>query len=170
MLKLKEVGKDITVDDSISDPQPEITQSSEQSPSGDKQSFSWAVHPMMLEIAKRDAEREIEDLFKQRIEAEVEYLTISRTVQKMKVPLADQITCVEEHTKLVSEKAKMLTKEAEKLKNCREDIASSDEAAKLQKKVCKYTSYFLVQLLSLLVILGVFMFQISPNYVELVPT
>lgn len=163
VLKLKEIGKDISVDDSDSNTQPEITENSEQFPSDDKQNFSWAVHPKMLEIAKRDAEREIEDLFKQRIEAEVEYLTISRTVQKMKVPSMDRITCLDD-------KAKMLKKKAEKLENRCEEIASSDEALKLQNKVCKYTLYFLVQLLLLLVILGAFEFQISPNYVELVPT
>ncbi|KAL8505371.1 hypothetical protein ACS0TY_016563 [Phlomoides rotata] len=167
VLELKEIGKDISVDGSVSDAQPEITESSEQFPSGDKLNFSSAVHPKMLEIGKRDAEREIEDLCKQRIEAEVEYLTISRTIQKMKVPLVDRITCLEEHKKPVSEKATMLKKKSEKLeKNSCEDI----EALKLQKKVCKYTSFFLVQLLSLLAILGVFTFQISPNCGEFVPT
>lgn len=163
MLKLKEIGKDISLDDSVSDTQPEIMENPEQFPSGDKQNLSWAVHPKMLETAKRDAEREIEDLFKQRIEAEVEYLMISRTVQKLKVPSVDRFNCLDD-------KAKMLKKKTEKLENRCEEIASSAEELKLQNKVCKYTLYFLVQLLLFLVILGVFVFQISPNYVELVPT
>ncbi|KAI3466364.1 hypothetical protein Pfo_023027 [Paulownia fortunei] len=189
VLKFKEISEDASVDDSASDTHREFTDaeqklletSSEQFPSGEGvQSFSRAVQSGVVEIANRDVETELEDLFKRRIEAEVEYLAISRTIQKLRVAAVDQITILEEQKAPASvqsqilyklgDKATMLKKDAEKLENFCEDIASADETLKLQKRVCKYTSYFFVQLLSLLVILGVFIFELSPNYVEVVPT
>ncbi|GER56978.1 WPP domain-interacting protein [Striga asiatica] len=54
--------------------------------------FSPGLQPKELEIAKGELETELEDLFKQKIEAEVEYLTISRTVQKLTICAVDQNT------------------------------------------------------------------------------
>ncbi|CAA2976926.1 Hypothetical predicted protein [Olea europaea subsp. europaea] len=126
---------------------------------------------------------ELEDFFRLKIEAEVEYLAISRTVQKLRVESVDQITLLREKTTLASEqaqmmnmlentknKASMLKKEADKLVNSCEDIACADEKMKLQMGICKYTSYFLVQLVMLVLILGFFIFHISPNYSWVVPT
>ncbi|KAK6154513.1 hypothetical protein DH2020_008761 [Rehmannia glutinosa] len=183
VLKFKEIGKDASVDGSVSDTQPDFTdvehKSSEQFPSGvGVQSFPRDLQSQEVEIAIRDVEAELEDLFKQRIEAEVEYLAISRTVQKLKVAAVDQTIISEEQKAPASEliqnklgeKATMLKKDAEKLQIFCEDIASAHETLKLQKSVCKYTSYFFMQLLLLFIILGVFIFQLSPNYVEVVPT
>ncbi|KAI3456737.1 hypothetical protein Pfo_013400 [Paulownia fortunei] len=192
VLKFKEISRDISVDDSVSDLCTEFIDveqklqntSSERLPYGDGvQTFSRAVQSEVVETENRDVETELEDLFKQKIEAEVEYMAISRTVQKLRVAAVDQITVLEEQKALASEqtqildklgdaenKAAMLKKEAEKLENFCEDIASADETLKLQMRVCKYSSCFFVQLVLLVVILGFFIFQLSPNYAEVVPT
>ncbi|KAK6149476.1 hypothetical protein DH2020_017001 [Rehmannia glutinosa] len=187
--KIKEVSEDISVDDSVSDLGTEFIDdkqklqkmSAELLPYSEVvQSFSQAVQSEVT--GNRDAERELEDLYKQKIEAEVEYMAIARTVQKLRVDV-DQITVLEEQKALASEqtqildklgvaenKAAVLKKEAEKLENICEDIASADEIIKLQNRVCKYSSCFFVQLVLLVVILGVFIFHLSPTYVEVVPT
>ncbi|KAM3396460.1 WPP domain-interacting protein 2 [Capsicum galapagoense] len=129
-------------------------------------------------------ESEFEGLFRQKIEAEVQYLTISRTTQTLKSAAVDQLTLLEEQKTLASEqarmvhvlgdaeaKAAMLKTQAEKLESYCEDLASStDEKLKLQKKVCKYSSCLLIQLVLLAVVIGLFLMQIAPDHAELVPT
>lgn len=129
-------------------------------------------------------ESEFEGLFRQKIEAEVQYLTISRTIQTLKSAAVDQLTLLEEQKTLASEqarmvhvlgdaeaKAAMLKTQAEKLESYCEDLASStDEKLKLQKKVCKYSSCLLIQLVLLAVVIGLFLMQIAPDHAELVPT
>ncbi|KAL6544602.1 hypothetical protein OROMI_023464 [Orobanche minor] len=169
--KFKEIGKDTSADGSLSDTQLDFTimENFEQFPSGeDVLTLSRTRQYELSGIAKRDVEAELENLFKQRIEAEVEYLAISRSIRKPRV--GDQSNTPEEQ-KSAASKLTANKLEDTVLKNLREDVASGDENLKLQKSVCKYTSCFLVQLLSLLfIVFGVFMFRLSRNYDEVVPT
>ncbi|XP_073026534.1 WPP domain-interacting protein 2-like [Primulina eburnea] len=125
-----------------------------------------------LEAVNRDVETEIEDLFKRKIEADVEHLAISRTVLKLRDGV-DQFNILEERRTLPSDMVKkdsMLEKEAKRLETFCDDTASADETLKLQTRVCKYTSCFFIQLVLLVVILVVFTFQESPKYTGVVPT
>ncbi|KZV22142.1 WPP domain-interacting protein 2-like [Dorcoceras hygrometricum] len=67
-------------------------------------------------------------------------------------------------------KAVMLNKEAEQLEKFCEDVVSADETLKLQNRVYKYTTCFFMQLVSLAFVLGIFMFQLAPKYVDNIPT
>lgn len=165
LLKFKEIGKDVSVDDAIP-------------------GLSTELQSEVVELENRAVEAEIEELFKKKIETEVQYMAISGKVQKLRVAAVDHITVLEERKALASEqtqllhkvghaenKAVMLKKEAEKLeRNCEDIVASADETLKLQKRVCKYSSCFFVQLVMLVLTLFVFVFQLSQNYVEIVPT
>lgn len=144
--------------------------------------FSFAPQSEVLETENRHAETEIENLYMQKIEAEVEFLSLSRAFQNLR-EIVDHITILEEQKTLASKqtqilnklgdtkkKAVMLNKEAEKLEKYSEDIACADETLNLQDRVCKYTTCFFMQLISLALILGIFMFQLSPKYVDKVPT
>ncbi|KAL7130684.1 hypothetical protein ABFS83_13G150500 [Erythranthe nasuta] len=189
VLKYKELGKDVPVDDSILDLCTEFidveqklqTTSSRQLPCGESEDSSLGVESDVVERENRDLEVEIEELFKQKIENEVECMVLSRSANKMRAASAvDQITVMEEQAseqtvildKLehAENKAAMLKKEAEKLERICEDIASVDETLKLQNRVCKYSSCFFVQLVMLALALAVFVYQLSPNYDEVVPT
>ncbi|KAL0399036.1 UNVERIFIED_CONTAM: WPP domain-interacting protein 2 [Sesamum radiatum] len=187
LVKIKEISKDFPVDDSVPDLHTEFIDVEQklQETSSDRrvpQGCSPALQSDVIETANRDVETELEDLFKQKIKAEVEYLVISRMVQKLKAAAGNHITVWEEQKALVSEqiqildklgdaenKALMLKKQAQKLESFCEDIASADETLELQKRVCKYSSCFFLQLVLLVIILSV-LFQLSPNYVEVVPT
>lgn len=130
----------------------------------------------------RDNESELEGLYRQKIEAEVEYLTVSRAVKKLRVAAVEQVNLLEEQKKLASEqaqivkklgdtelKAAMLKTQAKELENSCEDIMSIDVMLKLQKRICKYSTCFLLQL-ALLAVLGLFLLQIPYDFTGIVPT
>lgn len=131
----------------------------------------------------QEMETELEGLFKQKIEAEVEYLAISRTILNLRVAAVDQITFLEEQKTLASEqdqmlnnledagnKASKLKRRAEKLETCCGEIVEADEILKLQKRVCRFTSCFFIQLVLLFIVLGLFVLQLAPHYNGVVPT
>ncbi|KAK6934695.1 hypothetical protein RJ641_034850 [Dillenia turbinata] len=114
---------------------------------------------------------ELESLFKQKIESEVEYLTISITMQKLRAALRDQIALLEEQKSLAQEqekvfnklgqtesKAQVIKKQAEEKTYC-DSILVSEEAVKMQKK-----------LILLLLVLGLFLLNLMSPSTEVVPT
>lgn len=129
----------------------------------------------------RDMEIELEGLFRQKIEAEVEYLAISRTIQKFRVAVVDQITILEEQksnqARIMSNledteaKAAILKGLSEKLENYGANIVIADETLKLKSGVCKHVSCFFLQLILLVFILAVFLGQLHPPHdMRSVPT
>lgn len=131
---------------------------------------------------KRDIEVAIEDLFKQKIEAEIGYFITSRMIQKLKI-VVDGQSLLEHQKTLASEQAQMLNrledaenkaatlnKDAENLENDCEDIVSANENTTLQKRVWKYIGFFFLQSVILIIIMGLFILQISPKYTRSVPT
>lgn len=133
-----------------------------------------------IELQCRQMEDELEGLFKQKIEAEVEYLTLTQTIQKLRA--GDQILIYEEQKALAGEqaqmlnklgeaedKAAMLKKQAEELEAYCGDILGSEGVMKMEKRLYKVTLCFLIQLL-LLLAFGLFVFQSPPHSSVVVPT
>ncbi|KAH6778664.1 hypothetical protein C2S51_009976 [Perilla frutescens var. frutescens] len=182
VLKFKEIGNDVSIDGAVFselctesiDAEEKLQETRGQEGS---QRFSQVLQ-------SNDVVTELEELFKQKVEAEVEYLAISRTVQKLRVAAVDQISVLEEHKAVASEqteilrklgdaenRAALLKKKAEELENYCDETASADELLKVQKRVGKYGLCFVVQLVLLAVfIMGVVTLQFSQDYVEFVPT
>ncbi|OIS99161.1 PREDICTED: WPP domain-interacting protein 1-like [Nicotiana attenuata] len=136
-----------------------------------------------LHQSTEDIEKELEGLFRQKFEAEIEYLAISRTIQTLRAAAIDQVTLLEEQKILAMEQAQMVKKlgdsetktamlksQAESLANYCDDVASTNKTRELQKGVCKYSSYFLIQLVLLVIVFGLYVLQMSPDAVEVVPT
>ncbi|XP_059666610.1 WPP domain-interacting protein 1-like [Cornus florida] len=130
-----------------------------------------------------EMEAEIEGLFKQKIEAEVEYIAISRTIQKLRVAAVDQITLYEQQKSLALEQAQMLNtledaesmgallkRQAEKLQGCREDIIENDEVLNLEKRICNVTSMLIIQFILLVVAFVLLLLRLSPHNAGVVPT
>ncbi|XP_051124801.1 WPP domain-interacting protein 1-like [Andrographis paniculata] len=154
VLKFKDVGKDISADDYVSGLHTEFT------PNG----FPRVEQFNVIVEASEDISADLEDLFKQKIEAEVEYLVISTTVQKLK---AAQITILEEQKQMLGnteKNAEMLRNEAEKLENVCENISRADEILHLQKTIWKHSSCFFIQLVALVVIFAIFIQRIAQNH------
>ncbi|KAE8098938.1 hypothetical protein FH972_016962 [Carpinus fangiana] len=124
----------------------------------------------------REMETELEGLFKQKIEAEVEFLAIRRTIENMKVAAGDQFTLLEERNALVlnkigaaESKAAMLKKESEEEKYSG-DMIGTEEVVKMQRRVWKITWCFFIQFIFLVMVFWLFVLQLSPRSGVVVPT
>lgn len=130
-----------------------------------------------------EMEAELEGLFKQKIEAEVEYLAISRTIEKLRADAVDHFALFKEQKTLASEQAQVLDElgdveskaaklktQAEKLETKYEDVVLTEEVLRLQNRVCQVTSCLFMQLILLVLVFVFFLLQLSPHYEGVVPT
>ncbi|KAJ4849259.1 hypothetical protein Tsubulata_012953 [Turnera subulata] len=131
----------------------------------------------------RELEVELETLFKQKIEAEIECLTLTRTIQKLRVATGDEITLFEQQEALAGEQIQMLNKlgqaeskvatlrkRADKLEEYRGDFLETEEILKMQGRVCHITSCFFVQLILLILVFWLVVSELSPPAAVVVPT
>lgn len=130
----------------------------------------------------RELETELEGLFRQMIEAQVEYIAIKRTTQRLKFAAGGQIALLDEQEEVAGEQAQMLNKlgEAEiraaKLKERAEelgkyggDIVATEEVFTMQKRFCKITSCLFIQMILLGLAVWFFSLQ-TPHQGAAVPT
>lgn len=127
----------------------------------------------------RELKSELESLFKQKIEAEVEFLVLSRSSRGLKIAAPDKMTFVEEQKTLATERAEMV-KFSENIANrasmTKRQLANLEievetgEHVKLEKTIWKYASLFFIQLVLLFVALCFYVLQLLPEYTEDVPT
>ncbi|XP_019185080.1 PREDICTED: WPP domain-interacting protein 1-like [Ipomoea nil] len=129
-----------------------------------------------------DIETEVESLFKQKLEADVELLVISKAVRNQKT--AAQISLLEEQKALAKTQAEMANKNGcapkkAALPNCEDErsqnyseniVVTADETVKIRKEVFKYTRCFFLQLVLLVLVVGLFVLQLSPHQAEVIPT
>ncbi|CAL0308455.1 unnamed protein product [Lupinus luteus] len=131
----------------------------------------------------KEVKSELEGLFRQKIEAEVEYLAIMKAMKNLKVGADYQLTLLEEQEKLSENQAQVLNRVAEAesrasaLKKKTEELEKYSDESKivknpfeLQKGVCMVTLYFLVKLMFLILFFLLFMSQSSLNSGVDVPT
>lgn len=125
----------------------------------------------------REMETELEGLFRQKIEAEIEYLALMRTVEKLRVASGDELeTLAEEQAQMLDKlgeaenKAEVLKKQAEELEKYCGDIWGTEIVLKMQKRVCKVTSCFIIQFILLVLVFWLFILQLSPHSGVVVPT
>ncbi|KAI4366229.1 hypothetical protein MLD38_022129 [Melastoma candidum] len=125
---------------------------------------------------------ELESAFKQRIEAEIEYLSIVRTIQKLSVDIQSQLLLLTEQEaarepKTVLDRltetetrAAMLGKRAEELEKASEDIIEAEEVLKLQKITCKAATWLFLQLLLLILVVWFLVSRLMPLDNIVIPT
>lgn len=134
-------------------------------------------------LGYKEVEYEIEDLFRQKVEAEVEYLAIAKVMQNLKVGADLQFTLLEEQEKLSENQAQVLNKiidaesKASVLKNKAEELEKYcgdslviEESFLLQKRVCKVSFYLFLQFMMLILFFWFLVSQLSQNSGVVVPT
>ena len=137
--------------------------------------------PILEEM--HDLEFELEDLLKNKIQAEVEFLVITRTTQSWKMLAEDQIALLAEQKSLAGDQEQMvlklwgaedkaikLKKQAEELVSHCKELLGTEKVLKLQNKFCKFSFFCFIQLLLLCVAFGLFLIRLMPPSHDIVPT
>lgn len=149
--------------------------------SGKSPKEEYGITAGLQEEKYREVETELENLFTQKIEAEAKYLALLGTIQNMKAAVADQFSeeldvlaegqaLVIKKNGDVESKAMMLKKQAEDLEKCCEDMIETGEVLKMQKRACKLTLCFSIQLILLVMMFWLLVLQLSPPPGSVVPT
>ncbi|MED6109435.1 hypothetical protein PIB30_033513 [Stylosanthes scabra] len=130
------------------------------------------------EKRREEEECKLEGLFQQKIEAQVEYLTIKKAIQNLKTKVDCERTLQEKlsenQAQVLNEvveaekRASVLKKKAEELE--KGDSLVVDESFVLQKRVCKVTFCLFLQFMLLVLFFWVFVSQLSFSSEVIVPT
>lgn len=132
-------------------------------------------------------ELELESSLKNKIEAEIEYLIITRTTQNWKVLFEDQIALFEEQKSMLKDQlldqsqmihklkdnenmVTTLKEHIEKLEVSCSELLKTEEVLKLQNKAFRYSICFFVQLVMCCIALALFIVHLLPPPDGFVPT
>jgi hypothetical protein len=131
----------------------------------------------------RELENELETLFQQKIEAEIEYLALTRTIPILRVAAGNHVALFEEQKALAAEqtqilnnlgdtetKARTIKKQVENMEKHSAGIVEGEEILKIQRRVYKAMPCFLMQFVLLLLVVWFFVDQFSPRSGSVVPT
>lgn len=128
------------------------------------------------EPGSKEGELELEGLFRHKIEAEIEYLIMTRMVQMLRIEeqhsLVDVQSRMTSKLRKVEAKAAVLKKRAEKEADnlVSADIRGMDEVLKFHNRTCKALFYLMLQLVLLLVVSWLFLSRLSPESAFSAPT
>ncbi|CAH2077878.1 unnamed protein product [Thlaspi arvense] len=117
----------------------------------------------------------VEDMFRQRIEAEIEYLIYSTSIDnlncQMKLVEAQEALAEDQAHETLNKLEEVETKAAN-LANKAQDLQNvcTETPGTIKKRACKITSCFLIQLVLLLTVVLLFMNQLLPESDIVVPT
>lgn len=124
-----------------------------------------------------------DSLFKQKVEAEVEYLVITRSNKDLSVLVKDQIKLLMEQKSVASKQAQslgmmtdvenkaiILQEQAEQLDALHKEMEGSENILKMQRRVVKFTKCLFMQLILLVLVFGLFILQLLPKSAVVVPT
>ncbi|GAV74756.1 hypothetical protein CFOL_v3_18236 [Cephalotus follicularis] len=130
-----------------------------------------------------ELEIELEGLFQQKMEAEIEYLALYTTIQTLRVAAGDQIMLYEEQNTLAGQQTQMLNKlgetemkaaklkkQAEELEKSCGDILETEELLNMQRRVCTVATCFFLQLMLLVLVFWWLILQLSPYPRGIAPT
>lgn len=109
----------------------------------------------------------VEEIFRQRIEAEIEYLIYSRSIDKL---VETQESLAEEQANETLDKLDKVQTKAASLRNRVQDLQNEciETTGSIKKRACKITSCFLIQLVLLLTVALVFVSQLVPESSDIV--
>lgn len=140
-------------------------------------------NPTSFEEICREMEIELEVMFKDKIEAEVEYLLMVRHTQKLKIMAEEQVSLLEQLNTLAENQEKMLMKlrdaedkgtklekQAEELVASSRELLGAEDVLKMQNDVCKFSLCSFAQLILFCMAFAVFLLQLLPHSHEVVPT
>ncbi|KAJ8420893.1 hypothetical protein Cgig2_016236 [Carnegiea gigantea] len=131
-----------------------------------------------------EMEAELESLFKQKVEAEVEFVAMTRSTKELSSLVENHFKLLKEQKSLARElaqssrtvaevenKAAVLQDRLREVDTLYKESTGSEEIVKMQKRLLKFTKCLFIQLILLLLVFGVFFSQLSvPKSAMVVPT
>ncbi|CAN1194506.1 WPP domain-interacting protein 1 [Linum perenne] len=134
-----------------------------------------------FKIRSEEMEIELESLFKQKIDAEVQYLALRKTLQESKAnkanpqPLRAEIEALIGEQEQMRQKVRAVESKAKALKKGAEDVVKAidaeEEGSSIRKGICKTATCFSIQLMLLMLVLWLLVLQMSlDSGVVVVPT
>ncbi|KAM7269512.1 hypothetical protein ACFE04_025009 [Oxalis oulophora] len=125
----------------------------------------------------RELENNLENIFQQKIEAEIKHLVLSRTLLNLNLRLLEKQKAVaEEQTETLNNlgdtaiKARTVKKKVENMEKHCDSIIESEEILEIQRRVYKATSRFFMQFVLLLLVFWLFVDHLSPHSGLVIPT
>jgi len=117
----------------------------------------------------------VEDIFRQKIEAEIEYLIYSRSIDNLNSQMKlidEQESLAEEQTHETLNKLGRVQTKAANFTNRAQDLQNDciEITGTIKKRACKITSYVLIQLVLLSTVVLLLLSQLLPEPDTVVPT
>lgn len=120
--------------------------------------------PLLREKCK-EMEFDLESLLEKKMQAEINYLIITRTTQSWKLQAEDHIALLEDQNKAIMLKGKM-----EELDAYCKELVRTGEVLQLQNKVLKSSLCCFIQLVVVFIAFWLFLVQLLPPSDGVVPT
>lgn len=141
------------------------------------------AHVSALQERKEHLKSELEILLKKKMEAEIEYLILRRTSPNWKVVSEDHITLLNELRYLAGDQEQMMLKlrdaedktiklreRTDELGAYSEELVGTEYVLRLQHKICKFSLFFIFQLMLLCIAFGLFLMKLLFPADGVVPT
>lgn len=142
-----------------------------------------STHVLPLQAHEEELDSELEVLLKEKMEAEIEYLILTRTTQNWKILSEDHIALFKEQRYLAGDQEQMMLKlrdtedkiitlneQKDKLEAYCKELVGTENVMRLQNKVCKFSLCIIFQLMLLCIAIGLFLMQLLSPVDGVVPT
>ncbi|KAH0459408.1 hypothetical protein IEQ34_012222 [Dendrobium chrysotoxum] len=140
-------------------------------------------HLLPIQAYEEELDSELEVLIKEKMEAEIEYLIITKTIQNWKILFEDHIALCKEQRYLAGDQEQIMLKlqdaedkiimlnvQKDKLEAYCKELVATENVLRLQNKVCRFSFCVIVQLMLLSISFVLFLMQLLSPVDDVVPT
>ncbi|KAL0916023.1 hypothetical protein M5K25_013502 [Dendrobium thyrsiflorum] len=141
------------------------------------------AHLLPFQAHEEEFDSELEVLIKEKMEAEIEYLIITKTIQNWKILSEDHIALYKEQRYLAGDQEQIMLKlkdaedkiimlnvQKEKLEAYCKELVATENVLRLKNKVCRFSFCVIVQLMLLSISFVLFLMQLLSPADDVVPT
>ncbi|XP_074320458.1 WPP domain-interacting protein 1-like isoform X2 [Silene latifolia] len=125
----------------------------------------------------QEMEAELENVFKLKVEAEVQHVVMTGSRKDLGVLIEDQIKFLRDQNFVASRKLiadvrneGSILKSQSKLVNLDTDMTEDEKLQDMRSRIGKYSSYLVIQLVFFVIVVGVFLLRALPKSATVVPT
>ncbi|KAI0503964.1 hypothetical protein KFK09_014911 [Dendrobium nobile] len=141
------------------------------------------AHLLPIQAHEEELDSELEVLIKEKMEAEIEYFIITKTIQNWKILSEDYIALCREQRYLAGDQEQIMLKlkdaedkiimlnvQKDKLEAYCKELVATENVLRLKNKVCRFSFCVIVQLMLLSISFVLFLMQLLSPADDVVPT